>query len=172
MSVGTVEVFSSSPEQTRAIAAKLAAVARPGDVLVLIGDVGTGKTTFAQGFADGLGVAGVVTSPTFTLVRPYTTGGSGEIETLLHADLYRLDSLHDVLDLGLDELIEDRAVALVEWGEVAARAFGPQRLEVCFSLWERESGRKLSVSPHGQAWSERIEEITEVLYPWISDASA
>ena len=101
---------------TRALAAALAPVCRPGDVLLLSGDLGAGKTTFAQGFAPALGVDEPVTSPTFTLVRLRGRAGPTGVRTLLHADVYRLDHLGEIADLGLGQLVEDGAVALVEWG--------------------------------------------------------
>ncbi len=110
---------SASPEATRALAARLAGVARRGDVIVLQGHLGAGKTTFAQGFARGLGVEGPVTSPTFTLVRQYPC----TLGQLVHVDVYRLDHLAEVADLGLADLVEE-GVALVEWGDVARPALG------------------------------------------------
>ena len=113
----------------------LAGLCVPGDVLLLVGDLGAGKTTFAQGFGAGLGVVEPVTSPTFTLVRQYPVplpAGSGHpgIRTMLHADVYRLDHLHEIVDLGLAELVEDGAVALVEWGDAAEPVLGDGSLEV------------------------------------------
>ena len=83
-----------------------------------------GKTAFAQGFAAALGVEGPVTSPTFTLVRQYRCGPASPVELLIHADVYRTGSLGEVVDLALAELVEERAVALVEWGDMAAPALG------------------------------------------------
>ncbi len=129
-----VELHTSSPGETQAVAAALAGAVRAGDVVLLIGDLGAGKTTFAQGFAAGLGAEGPVTSPTFTLVRHYPcrapAGTPTPVRTLLHADVYRLDHLHEVVDLGLGELVEDQAVALVEWGDVAAVVLGRGALHV------------------------------------------
>ena len=116
----TVGTRTSSAEETRRLAASLAGVARRGDVVVLAGPLGAGKTTFAQGFARGLGVAGPVTSPTFTLVRQYPC----VLGQLVHADVYRLDHLAEVSDLGIAELVEE-GVALVEWGDVAAPVLDP-----------------------------------------------
>lgn len=125
-----IALRSVSAEATRAVGAALAAVLRPGDVVLLVGDLGAGKTTFAQGVAAGLGVSEQVTSPTFTLLRPYacappgTAANPGALRSLLHADLYRLDRTLEVAELGLGELVEDEAAALVEWGDMA----GPVRL--------------------------------------------
>lgn len=116
----TLTARTSSAEETRMMGGCLAASARRGDVVVLAGPLGAGKTTFAQGFARGLGVTGPVTSPTFTLVRQYPC----TLGELVHADVYRLDHLAEVEDLGLAELVE-RGVALVEWGDVAEPALGP-----------------------------------------------
>ncbi len=116
----SLRVRTASPDATRDVAARLAGAARRGDVIVLQGSLGAGKTTFAQGFARGLGVAGPVTSPTFTLVRQYPS----TLGQLLHVDVYRLDHLAEVADLGLADLVED-GVALVEWGDVARPALDP-----------------------------------------------
>ena len=114
----------ASAEETRAAGEAFAEVLYPGDVVVLSGRLGAGKTTFAQGVARGLGVRERVTSPTFTLVRPHACANARGIATLYHADVYRAGSLAEVLDLDLTELVEEAAVALVEWGETAAPLFG------------------------------------------------
>ncbi len=111
--------------ETHAVAAVLAGLARPGDVIVLAGEMGAGKTAFAQGFGRALGVTEPITSPTFTLVHSYPCG---EV-TLHHADLYRLDRTDEVADLALVELAEFDGIVLVEWGDVASAAFG-DHLEV------------------------------------------
>ncbi|MGH8988787.1 MAG: tRNA (adenosine(37)-N6)-threonylcarbamoyltransferase complex ATPase subunit type 1 TsaE [Acidimicrobiales bacterium] len=119
---------TDSPDATRAVAVRLAGAARRGDVIVLQGSLGAGKTTFAQGFARGLGVEGPVTSPTFTLVRQYPC----TLGQLVHADVYRLEHLAEVADLGLADLVEE-GVALVEWGDVARPALGPVAWTVVLS---------------------------------------
>jgi len=130
MSGWPVEADTATAEETRAAAAALGALARPGDVLLLVGGLGAGKTTFAQGFARGLGVEGPVTSPTFTLVRQYRVDGVDGVDQLIHADVYRLDSLAEVEDLAIAELVEEAAVALVEWGDAAAPVLGADPLGV------------------------------------------
>jgi len=104
---------TTSADGTRAVAAALAPLLRPGDVLLLSGDLGAGKTVFTQGLAAALGVVEPVTSPTFTLAQSY----QGRMR-LHHLDVYRLDNLGEVLDLDLPELLDDDAVVCVEWGEV------------------------------------------------------
>ena len=98
----------------------LAALSRAGDVILLAGEMGAGKTAFAQGFGRALGVTEPITSPTFTLVHSYDTGGP----TLHHADVYRLEQLSEVADLALGELAEFDGIVLVEWGDVVASTFG------------------------------------------------
>jgi tRNA threonylcarbamoyladenosine biosynthesis protein TsaE len=83
------QTATESADATRALAAALAPLCRAGDVVLLVGDLGTGKTVFAQGFAAALGVAGPVTSPTFALVRQYRCGADSPVHTLIHADVYR-----------------------------------------------------------------------------------
>jgi tRNA threonylcarbamoyladenosine biosynthesis protein TsaE len=125
-----ISVRVASADETRALGAALASALRVGDVVVLAGELGAGKTTFAQGVAAGLGVSEPVTSPTFVLLRPYecaparTAANPTGIRRLLHADLYRLDHSTEVSDLALGELVEDEAAALVEWGDVAAPLLG------------------------------------------------
>ena len=112
---------------THAIAASLAALARPGDMIVLAGEMGAGKTAFAQGFGRALGITEVITSPTFTLVHSHPC--PGRRLTLHHADLYRLDRTGDVEELALHELAEFGGIVLIEWGDVAAAGLG-DHLEV------------------------------------------
>ncbi len=127
-----IELRSESAVDTRAIAAVIAGLARAGDLIVLAGKMGAGKTAFAQGFARALGVFEPVTSPTYTLVHTYAAatgdvaagrsengrcGPSTNSVSLHHADLYRLEHTAEVADLALAELLEDNAVVLVEWGD-------------------------------------------------------
>ena len=111
---------------THAVAAAIAGLARAGDVIVLAGEMGTGKTAFAQGFGRALGVSEPITSPTFTLVHSYPLAHR---LTLHHADIYRLERTSDIDDLALPELASFNGIVLVEWGDVAGSAFG-DHLEV------------------------------------------
>lgn len=116
-----------------------ARVLRPGDVVLLSGELGAGKTTFVKGVARALGVDDRVTSPTFTMVRQYAARNDRGIVTVHHADVYRVTTLAEVRDLDLGELVEEDAVALVEWGDVAASIFGRDVLTVDFVVREDES---------------------------------
>jgi tRNA threonylcarbamoyladenosine biosynthesis protein TsaE len=121
-----------------------AAVLSSGDIVLLSGTLGAGKTTFVKGVAKGLGVHERVTSPTFTMVREHRCSNASGIVTLHHADVYRVESLDEVLDLALGELVEDAAVALVEWGELAASVFGRDVMTIDFRV-EDDDARMLTV---------------------------
>jgi tRNA threonylcarbamoyladenosine biosynthesis protein TsaE len=136
--------FCASDEETQAAGEALAKFLHPGDVVLLSGQLGAGKTTFVKGVARGLGVVERVTSPTFTMVRPHQCHNDQGISTLLHADVYRVESLAEVLDLALGELVEEAAVALVEWGELASSLFGREVLTIQFEIDEHE-GRRLEI---------------------------
>jgi tRNA threonylcarbamoyladenosine biosynthesis protein TsaE len=175
--VSGLALASGSAEDTRAIAAALAPLCVPGDIVLLVGDLGAGKTTFAQGFGAALGVAEPVTSPTFTLVRQYPVaqlregdGGGGAarppIRTLLHADLYRLDHLHEIVDLGLGELVEDGAVALVEWGDMAGPVLDAGSLAVDLAPGADDGDRRITVRAADQVWSGRWESLVGALAAW------
>jgi tRNA threonylcarbamoyladenosine biosynthesis protein TsaE len=178
MTTAPLEARTSSPTGTRELAAALAGVLTPGDLLLLVGDLGTGKTTFTQGLARGLGVTDPVTSPTFTLVRAYHCA-AGAIRTLLHADLYRLDRLQDVVDLGIGEMLEDESVAVVEWGDMAASLFGADTLTVALAAADRppadnraseewvDENRTLTLTPSG-TWAGRRPELADRLRPWLN----
>ena len=128
----------TSAADTAAAGEDFAAALVPGDVVLLTGPLGAGKTTFVQGVARGLGVSERVTSPTFTMVRPHACHG-GAILTLWHADLYRVGSLDEVWDLALGELVEESGVALVEWGELAASALGRDAWTVHVTVHDDEA---------------------------------
>jgi len=170
-----------SADETRALGASLAAALRPGDVVLLAGDLGAGKTTLTQGIAVGLGVTDPVTSPTFTLVRSHRVDATTApgVRTLLHADLYRLDRVAEVVDLGLGELVEEGAVAVVEWGDVAAPVLGPDVLVVTLSE-DGAPGRDLPGAPGRDpedervvilgtqgSWAQRRPELADRLASWV-----
>ena len=158
-----IRLITSSDEETREMAAALAPLARAGDLLLVSGDLGAGKTVFAQGFARGLGVTEPVTSPTFTLVRTYPAA-----IPLIHADLYRLERMQEVIDLGLNELLDHSAVALIEWGDVAAATFTSDYLLVRIGLEpEAESTRLFQLGMVGPSWSARNAAMGRVLAPWV-----
>lgn len=163
-----IDLRSPSPAATHEIAAAIAGLVRAGDLLVLAGEMGSGKTWFTKGFAAALGVTDHVTSPTFTLVHSYRGGRL----PLHHADVYRLDRMSEVADLALAELLEESAtgkggVVLVEWGDAVAAALGGDYLEVRLAADDDdELVRHLVVRGVGQGWAVRWDRLTNVLEPW------
>lgn len=144
------------------MASALAQLSRSGDVIVLAGEMGAGKTAFAQGFGQALGITEPITSPTFTLVHTYD---SGRI-ILHHADLYRLDRLGEVADLGLHEMVEESGVMLVEWGDMAAEILGAH-LEVFISrMPDQDDQRAIVLTANGQMWTPRWERVVSAVAPW------
>jgi tRNA threonylcarbamoyladenosine biosynthesis protein TsaE len=134
---------SNSPEDTRRIGERLGALVEPGDVVLLSGELGAGKTVFVQGIARGVGFDGSVSSKSFVLLGEYT----GRL-TLYHADLYRLEDPEEVEDLALDE-ISAGGVLVVEWPERAGEAVLPdEHLRVEFEV-RGERARELRVYPSG-----------------------
>ncbi|PPK97581.1 tRNA threonylcarbamoyladenosine biosynthesis protein TsaE [Kineococcus xinjiangensis] len=130
-------------EAMRDLGRRLAARVRAGDLLVLSGGLGAGKTTFVQGLADGLGVRGPITSPTFVIARvhPSLVGGPA----LVHADAYRVGSLGELEDLDLDASL-DEAVTVVEWGAGLVEDLAEARLEL--HLHRRTGGAASPQDPH------------------------
>jgi tRNA threonylcarbamoyladenosine biosynthesis protein TsaE len=153
---------SSSIADTRAIAAAVAGLAQRGDVIVLAGEMGAGKTAFAQGFGSALGVTEPMTSPTFTLVHEYQVGKL----TLLHADLYRLSTQHEVADLALAELVEADGVLLVEWGDVVASMLGEHLMVRLSTVDHSDDERVVEVSAVGRAWAVRWDRLCQRLGEW------
>ena len=137
--------YAESAEDTQGAGEAFASLLHPGDIVLLSGPLGAGKTTFTQGVGRGLGVRERVTSPTFTIVRQHQCINDRGIVTLHHADVYRVGSLGEVDDLALGELVEESAVAVIEWGEIASSLFGLDVIDVSFALNDHE-GRTIEVS--------------------------
>lgn len=134
---GPVEVRSSGPSQTRLLGRRLAGLLEAGDVVVLSGDLGSGKTILAQGIGIGLGVRGHVTSPTFVISRVHPSETAGP--ALVHVDAYRLRDGAELDDLDLEETLTE-AVTVVEWGDGIAEALSPDRLRVRLRRRRGENG--------------------------------
>jgi tRNA threonylcarbamoyladenosine biosynthesis protein TsaE len=146
-------VVARSVEDTRLVGARLAPLLRAGDLLVLSGDLGAGKTTFTQGLAGALGVRGDVTSPTFVIsrVHPSLTDGPA----LVHVDAYRLGDSAELDDLDLDAYL-DEAVTVVEWGSGLAEALAEDRLEVEILRAHADDegeARTVRLTPVGGRWA-------------------
>lgn len=157
-----IRAATKSVDDTRALAAEVAALARPGDLVVLAGDLGTGKTAFAQGFAKGLGVEEPVTSPAFILVRTY----DGRLP-MVHLDVYRLDHMQELVDLGIAELLDEGAVTLVEWGDAVTPALPSDFLEVRLEMADGPvDDRLLSIRSVGPSWPPRVDALFQALARW------
>jgi tRNA threonylcarbamoyladenosine biosynthesis protein TsaE len=154
-------VRTSSVGETQRLAADVAALALPGDVLVLAGDLGAGKTAFTQGFGRGLGVTEPITSPTFTLAQQY----EGRL-TVHHLDVYRLDQLGEVADLGLPELLDDRGVVLIEWGDAILAVLPNEYLEVRLNFGAGDDERRILLRSVGSSWVRRQVALLEAVDPW------
>jgi tRNA threonylcarbamoyladenosine biosynthesis protein TsaE len=141
-----------TPAETRALARRIAKVLRPGDVLGLVGDLGSGKTVFVQGLAAGLGIGkeARVRSPTFTVANVYEGGRL----FLYHLDLYRLVDLSSLLGLGYEEYVYGEGVCAIEWLDRIPQAAPRDYLEVRFAIGEGND-REVTIEAHG-ARSEKI----------------
>jgi tRNA threonylcarbamoyladenosine biosynthesis protein TsaE len=163
----TLVAHTHSVDETRALAAALATLARPGDLLLLAGDLGAGKTAFAQGFGAGLGVTEPVTSPTFTLAQEY----AGRLR-LHHLDVYRLDQLAEVSELGLPELLDDGGVVLIEWGDVILPVLPSDFLEVRLTFGAGDDDRRIELRRVGPSWASRHEVLEAALTPYSERGDA
>ncbi len=159
-----IDLRSDSVATTHAIAGVIAGLVRPRDIIVLAGDMGAGKTAFTVGFTRALGVSeeDQVSSPTFTLVHSYN---SGRIP-VLHADLYRLNSMAEVADLGLREQVDLGAVALVEWGDVASEVIGDSLTIELSHDDDDDDARDIVISVEGHGWDTRWDKLRDSLREW------
>jgi tRNA threonylcarbamoyladenosine biosynthesis protein TsaE len=139
-----------SADETHALARRVGAVLRPGDVVVLDGELGTGKTVFAKGIAIALGISEPVVSPTFTVVREYDAP-----TPLVHVDVYRLDHLQELHDLGFDDLVGSDAVTVVEWGDRVSALLPADRLDVHLALGADDDERSVWLEATGVSWAGR-----------------
>ena len=177
--MSTLRVRTENAKQSQKLAAAIADVLIDGDLMVLLGDIGAGKTCFTQGLARGLGVAERVTSPTFTLVNHY----QGRLE-LHHLDVYRIDDIADTTDLDLYELAE-QGVTVVEWGSQIDPVLPTDRLQLTLRLPPcgdvpldepttlqesekdlQENVRIISLEVIGERWADRLTSLTEAVTPW------
>jgi tRNA threonylcarbamoyladenosine biosynthesis protein TsaE len=146
-----VIVKTASAAETRAVGAAIASCLVPGDVVVLAGELGSGKTTLAQGIAAGLGVTEPVVSPTFAIVREYV----GRVP-VAHVDVYRLDHVQELHDLGFEEIVDGSRVVLVEWGELVAPILPRDRVVVRLQPGGDDDARVVDVTVEGSARSESL----------------
>ena len=152
-----ISASTTSPEETAQLASGLADIAKPGDVLVLVGDLGAGKTAFSKAYGAALGVSEPMTSPTFTLARQY----EGRMP-LHHLDVYRLEQMAEVLDLDLPDLFDSGGAVLIEWGDAIRPMLPADYLEVRFTFGVGDDDREIELNVVGASWTEREAKIREI----------
>ncbi len=133
-----------SPEETRELAEKLSRQLQAGDVLLLLGDLGAGKSEFTRGLAHGLGIQGTVASPSFTILNVYEDGRV----PLYHFDWYRLNSAEELYEMGMDEYLGGDGIAVVEWPSQCPEAIPADYLEISLTPMG-ESEREITITPRG-----------------------
>lgn len=141
-------------EATKVLARRLAAILRPGDIILLFGDLGAGKTTFTKALASNMGVdEREVTSPSFALIHEH----KGRLP-LIHADLYRLGLNADITEIGLEDYFYGERVVVIEWAENLGASAPSEALEVELRLTADDS-REAILRPRGESWSRRLAEL-------------
>jgi tRNA threonylcarbamoyladenosine biosynthesis protein TsaE len=156
--MNTVSAETHSSAETLSLAARVGTLLRAGDVVALVGDLGVGKTVFAKGIARALGIAEEVVSPTFTLVREYEAP-----LPLVHVDVYRLDHLQELHDVGFDDLVGGPSVTVVEWGDRVGALLPPERLDVLFTQGHRDNDRIVVFEPAGRSWAARSDALAALV---------
>lgn len=148
-----MEIISVNPAETRALASRLGERCFPGAVILLIGPLGAGKTSFVQGLAQGLGVSGPVNSPTFTIVREY----QGRLP-LFHFDLYRLEDPQELWEMGFEEYLVRGGVVAIEWPEQGEEYIPSRFLAVSIS-YAGETQRVIRLEAQGEEYLILAEEL-------------
>jgi len=151
---GQERAVTRSTDETLELARAVGELLRPGDVVSLVGELGAGKTVFARGVARALGVTELVVSPTFTIVREY----EGRVP-LVHVDVYRIDAVQELHDLGFEEVVRDDAVTIVEWGDMIDGLLPGDRLDVRLTPGAADDERVVEIEGHGRSWSARAAEL-------------
>ena len=163
-----LRIVTRSPEESLVLGSALAPSLMPGDVVSLSGDLGAGKTVFVRGAAKALGVAGRVTSPTFTIVHHY----AGRYP-IMHIDVYRLSTFQEVLDLGFEELLDPEAVMLVEWGDAVGPLLPRHYLEIDIRRpsVDADNERSFTFRPRGIEWERKLDAMRTMAEPLLAAAA-
>jgi tRNA threonylcarbamoyladenosine biosynthesis protein TsaE len=148
-----MKLTSHSPEETQSFGKELGHLTRAGDVILLMGNLGAGKTCITQGIAWGLDIDGYARSPSFVVVNEYR----GRLP-MYHIDLYRLDNIAEIADLGLDDYLYGKGLCVVEWADKALDLMPPQNLLIKIELLG-ENERELELTNHGQRYKEMLADI-------------
>lgn len=137
----SMEVITNSAKETQKLGEKISADLKPGSILALYGELGSGKTTFIQGLARGLGIKKRIISPTFVFIRQYPTKN----RIFYHVDLYRIDGVIDIQGLGLKDIFADsRAIVAIEWAEKIKEVLPKKRIDIFFE-YLGEGQRKIKI---------------------------
>ena len=155
MSAKAFEFISHSPEQTRQIGSDLGELTQGGNLILLVGDLGAGKTCFAQGVARGLGFSGYASSPSFVLVREYP----GRLK-VYHIDFYRLDTIEEIADLGIDDYLVGDGVCVIEWADKVLNWLPRDHLVIKFAHLA-EDERRLRFEPRGKRYTDLVRQLKE-----------
>lgn len=147
------EIISHRPEETQDFGARLGQLAQPGDIFLLVGELGAGKTCLAQGIARGLGIKEYAASPSFVVVRELY----GRLP-LYHMDFYRLDNLEEIADLGLDDYFYGQGVSVVEWADKGLSLLPPEHLLVEMS-YVSDTGRRLKLKARGKRYRQLVAKL-------------
>jgi tRNA threonylcarbamoyladenosine biosynthesis protein TsaE len=147
------EIISHRPEETQDFGARLGQLAQPGDVFLLVGELGAGKTCLTQGIARGLGIKECAASPSFVVVRELY----GRLP-LYHMDLYRLGNLEEIADLGLDDYFYGQGVSVVEWADKGLSLLPPEHLLVEMS-YVSDTGRRLKLKARGKRYRQLVAKL-------------
>ena len=149
------EFSSHSPEETQKLGRRLGELAVPGDVYLLVGNLGAGKTCFTQGIVWGLGIEEYALSPTFVLVREL----HGRLP-LYHIDLFRLDHIEEITDLGLDEYLYGEGVCVVEWAEKGLSVLPPEHMLIQID-YLADTERRFKFKPNGKRYQEIVGQLKQ-----------
>ena len=152
-----MNITTRGPRETEAVAEAFGDMLHAGDLVVLSGELGSGKTTFAKGVARALGVQDTVTSPTFTIVQEY----EGRVR-VAHVDVHRIDRIQELYDFGFEELFEDRVV-LIEWGDTVEPALPRDRVDVRLALGDDADERHIEIDARGPSWNGRATVLADAL---------
>jgi tRNA threonylcarbamoyladenosine biosynthesis protein TsaE len=157
---GSINFVSRSPEDTKKLGAILGRIAKEGDIFFLVGDLGAGKTCLAQGIALGLGVKENVMSPTFVLVREH----KGRIP-LYHIDLYRLDKIEEIVNLGLEHYLDDYGLSVIEWAEKGSEVLPRENLFIGLN-YVSNNERTLMIKASGTRYDDLLKKLKSELDKW------
>lgn len=149
-----LKITTKSPEETREVGFKLGGLLKQGDIVCLTGDLGAGKTTLTQAIAKGLDVDDYVTSPTFTIINEY----SGR-HPVYHFDVYRIEDVDEMYDLGYEEYFFSEGVAIIEWANIIEDILPEERLNINIKRGTEKDLREISIYGNGKRYEEIIKNL-------------